>query len=137
MYLLKRDVDSAAEAEATSKRHIAVHFFDDEKMPGSGILEGVGKDSAGVGGLFVEMDTLEESREDVLCVKNKEQHLCAEDLYTASWKFSRAMTSETLGSESESSVKGDGKGGEMWWEVRYDVKGPKKDYVSQTRYTRG
>jgi tRNA A64-2'-O-ribosylphosphate transferase len=24
----------------------------------------------------------------------------------------------------------------MWWEVRYDVKGPKKDYVSSTRYER-
>jgi tRNA A64-2'-O-ribosylphosphate transferase len=30
-----------------------------------------------------------------------------------------------------------GKGeGDVWWEVRYDVKGPKKDYESVTRYER-
>jgi tRNA A64-2'-O-ribosylphosphate transferase len=53
--------------------------------------------------------------------KNKETHLCAEDLYSASWTFGEGVV---VGSEWA-----------KWWEVRYDVKGPKKDYVSTTRYT--
>ncbi|KAH7122577.1 initiator tRNA phosphoribosyl transferase-domain-containing protein [Dendryphion nanum] len=82
------------------------------------------------GGLFVEMDTLSLSPsppsfpasaapkhnpndELVWTAPNKTHHLCAQDLYTASWKF--------------------GDTGE-WWEVRYDVRGPRKEYVSLTRY---
>jgi len=42
-------------------------------------------------------------------------------LYTASWTFGPGV------------VSGDTE--DVWWEVRYDVKGPKKDYVSTTRYT--
>jgi tRNA A64-2'-O-ribosylphosphate transferase len=95
---------------------IVVKFFDDEKIRRAKVEDGVGKNGEGIGGLFVEMDTLTTELE----AKNKEQHLCAEDLYSASWKFGPSMID-----------KGDG---EMWWEVRYDVKGPKKDYVSRTRY---
>jgi tRNA A64-2'-O-ribosylphosphate transferase len=101
---------------------IAVKFFDDEKFPRASIEDGVGKGGEGIGGLFVEMDTLEAKAGSDAGVgaKNKEQHLCAEDLYSASWKFGKGMV-------------GEGEG-ERWWEVRYDVKGPKKDYVSWTRY---
>jgi tRNA A64-2'-O-ribosylphosphate transferase len=64
--------------------------------------------------------------EGVMVAENKEQHLCAADLYAASWKFGPAMMT----------TSGEGGGErEMWWEVRYDVKGPKKGYVSVTRYS--
>jgi tRNA A64-2'-O-ribosylphosphate transferase len=114
---------------------IIVRFFDDEKMPKADLGDSVGKEGEGVGGLFVEMGELEKSenskgkedqeregKREVWQAKNKEQHLCAEDLYTASWKFGPGM----LASGQEG----------IWWEVRYDVKGPNKDYVSSTRYTR-
>ncbi|KAI4935705.1 uncharacterized protein J4E92_002996 [Alternaria infectoria] len=100
--------------------YIAVRFFDDEKMPRADIKDGVGKNGEGVGGSFVDMGNLEASGKEVKA-KNKETHLCAEDLYTASWTFGSGV------------VNGDTDN--MWWEVRYDVKGPKKDYVSTTRYT--
>jgi tRNA A64-2'-O-ribosylphosphate transferase len=96
---------------------IVVKFFDDEKLPRAKMEDGVGANAEGIGGLFVEMDTLTEGFE----AKNKEQHLCAEDLYSVSWKFGKGMV-------------GNEEGGDVWWEVRYDVKGPKKDYVSRTRY---
>jgi tRNA A64-2'-O-ribosylphosphate transferase len=88
--------------------YISVHFFEDEK-------------------LFVEMGDLvqmegHEQGQDVSVATNREQHLCGEDLYTASWRFGPTMFGE--GEEK------------AWWEVRYDVKGPKKDYVSSTRYER-
>jgi tRNA A64-2'-O-ribosylphosphate transferase len=92
----------------------------------------------GLGGVFVQMGPLSPSpsppsslstlheEEGVMVAENKEQHLCAADLYAASWKFSPAMMT----------TSGEGGGeGEMWWEVRYDVKGPKKGYVSVTRYS--
>jgi tRNA A64-2'-O-ribosylphosphate transferase len=92
--------------------YIAIYFLEEEK----------GKEDQ-VGGLFVEMGDLKErgGGNQVLEAKNREQHLCAEDLYTASWRFGRGMVG--VGEE------------EKWWEVRYDVKGPKKDYYSETRYT--
>ncbi|CAO2649330.1 Nn.00g067150.m01.CDS01 [Neocucurbitaria sp. VM-36] len=113
-------------------QHIALHFFNDEK---TSVTEGVGPHGEAIGGLFVEMGALQGDKRDdvVLEAKNREIHVCAEDLYAASWKFSGGM-SKKGGSE------GDGVGGgrgEMWWEVRYDVKGPKKEYVSETRYMRG
>jgi tRNA A64-2'-O-ribosylphosphate transferase len=100
---------------------VVVKFFDDEKFPRAKVEDGVGKAGEGIGGMFVEMDALVASEGEVEA-KNKEQHLCAEDLYAASWRFSKGMA---------------GGDGPMWWEVRYDVKGPKKDYVSSTRYERG
>ena len=59
--------------------------------------------------------------------RNKEKHLCGQDLYSASWRFGRGVFSEDDDEEGK---------GDVWWEVRYDVKGPKKDYVSETRYVR-
>lgn len=113
--------------------YIAVYFFDDEKLPRASVSDGVGADGQGIGGLFVEMDRLtpEDNGEDAgrgvaLRAKNKEQHLCAADLYTASWRFGAGMTSA-----GEEKGKRD-----VWWEVEYDVQGPKKGYVSRTRYTR-
>jgi tRNA A64-2'-O-ribosylphosphate transferase len=49
-------------------------------------------------------------------------------LYSAAWEFGLGMVREEASKE--------GKEGGFWWEVRYDVKGPKKDYVSRTRYER-
>ncbi|KAF1851173.1 tRNA A64-2'-O-ribosylphosphate transferase [Cucurbitaria berberidis CBS 394.84] len=127
VYQLKSEVDSAddeVKGKEDKGNYIAVHFFDDEKMPRSATTaEGVGEKGEGVGGLFVEMGELKPHGDvHVLHAKNREQHLCAADLYTASWQFLEAM--------------GRGEGGELWWEVRYDAKGPKKDYYSSTRYTR-
>ena len=95
------------------KNDAVIVFFHEEEKEG------------GVGGLFVEMGdlSLEESDgegEKVWVAKNRETHLCGEDLYSASWRFGGGM----FGGE-----------GEKWWEVRYDVVGPKKEYVSETRYT--
>lgn len=97
---------------------VVVKFFDDEKFPRAKVEDGVGKQGEGIGGMFVEMDALVANEGEVEA-RNKEHHLCAEDLYAASWRFSKGMA---------------GGEGPMWWEVRYDVKGPKKDYVSSTRY---
>jgi tRNA A64-2'-O-ribosylphosphate transferase len=102
--------------------YIAVRFFDDEKMPKSSITDGVGQNGEGVGGPFVEMGDLS-TKEGEMRAKSRETHLCGGDLYTASWTFPQAMTQRV-----------EDKG--TWWEVRYDVKGLKKDYVSTTRYTR-
>jgi tRNA A64-2'-O-ribosylphosphate transferase len=102
------------------ENEIVVKFFDDEKFPRARIEDGVGKNGEGIGRLFVEMAAVSEESEGVEA-KNKEQHLCAEDLYSASWKFGKNMV-------------GKDEGENMWWEVRYDAKGPKKDYVSRTRY---
>ncbi|KAF2029011.1 tRNA A64-2'-O-ribosylphosphate transferase [Setomelanomma holmii] len=136
VYQLARNEDMEGREEG-----IVVKFFDDEKFPRAKIEDGVGPAGQGVGGLFVEMDVLTPSPStttsatrhtsgtstdgQVYEASNKEQHLCAEDLYTASWKFGPGMLG---GKDSE-----DG----MWWEVRYDVKGPKKDYDSVTRYEKG
>lgn len=111
---------------------IVVRFFDDEKLPRDSVADGVGRNAEGVGGVFVEIGLVVLAErgsggDAVYEAKNKEQHLCAEDLYTASWKFSRDMVKD------ENGVAGEG----MWWEVRYDVKGPSKDYVSVTRYEKG
>ncbi|KAF1832789.1 tRNA A64-2'-O-ribosylphosphate transferase [Decorospora gaudefroyi] len=119
------------QGDGDTELYIAVHFFDDEKVPRASIAEGVGRKGEGVGGLFVEMGAFggpaERDGEIVWEAKNRETHLCAEDLYTASWTFGGDMVRIGKGKE---------KGGEVWWEVRYDVQGPKKDYVSTTRYTR-
>ncbi|KAH8724735.1 initiator tRNA phosphoribosyl transferase-domain-containing protein [Phaeosphaeriaceae sp. PMI808] len=90
-------------SDGGGKPYIGVKFFDDEKMPRAGVEDGVGARGEGVGGVFVGMDELEEDGKGYVA-RNKETHLCAEDLYTASWAFS-------------SSMAGQGDGG-MWWEVR-------------------
>lgn len=132
VYQLRDAADVEADGIAKEK-YIAVYFFDDEKVPRATISDGVGTNGQGIGGLFVEMDTLlrgdgsSMSSEGVLSAKNKEQHLCAADLYTASWRFGSGMTK--AGDE-------EGGGQNVWWEVEYDVQGPKKGYVSRTRYTR-
>jgi len=115
-------LDSSKDAPgdvAPGHTHIAIFFFDDEKIVGEG-----------VGGLFVEMGGLEgrvggSGGDGVMAweAENRERHLCAEDLYAARWRFGSGMVDE--GSQAEA-----------WWEVLYDVKGPKKDYTSCTRYTR-
>jgi len=126
-----------------SKDYISVSFFNDEGLPRSSVADDVGQNGEGIGGLFVEMgpllgtstvaDITAEPKGEVITAKNKETHLCAEDLYTASWVFGRAMLSQGTGTENANEDEGKG---EVWWEVRYDVKGPKKDYVSRTKYTR-
>tara|TARA_R110002003_G_scaffold48_45_gene4282 strand:- start:12899 stop:14284 length:1386 start_codon:yes stop_codon:yes gene_type:complete len=131
VYQLRPPADSGDGAE-TEGEAIVVKFFDDEKLPRARVEDGVGRRGEGVGGVFVEMGRLIAASENaasegggvVYEARNRAQHLCAEDLYTASWRFGGGM------------VRGEGEGvGEgMWWEVRYDVKGPKKDYVSVTRY---
>ncbi|KAG9202686.1 hypothetical protein G6514_004178 [Epicoccum nigrum] len=98
--------------------HVAVFFFDDEAR-----RDGIGAKGEGVGGLFVEMGELKGEKGEVVEAENTEMHLCGEDLYAARWRIGAGM------------VDRDGKGGE-WWEVRYDVTGPKKGYVSSTRYER-
>lgn len=114
------DVSGSAISDATNpgtddEPHIAVHF-----------VEEGGSDDA-IGSLFVEMGPVDKGSDGVLCATNREQHLCAADVYAASWRFGDGMV---RGGEGESK-------GEVWWEVRYEVNGPKKDYVSETRYVRG
>jgi tRNA A64-2'-O-ribosylphosphate transferase len=122
VYQLKSSPSPLSEAavDENGGEYIAVRFFDDEKLPRAEIGDGVGKNGEGIGGPFVEMGGLESSGSEVKA-KNKETHLCAADLYTASWTFGKGVVT---GSEQD-----------IWWEVRYDVKGPKKDYMSTTRYT--
>ena len=123
VYVLRKD-DEAEEGEEGTDRNVAVFFFDDEKVPRGQSEFGVGERGEAIGGLFVE--TGEWAFESGWCeTRNREKHLCGEDLYSASWRFGDAMT-KPLDSQE---------GCRLWWEVRYDVKGPKKDYVSVTRYT--
>jgi tRNA A64-2'-O-ribosylphosphate transferase len=111
------------DANTKQGKNIAVFFFDDEKMPRGQSVYGVGENGEAIGGLFVETGELA-IEGGAYTTKNREKHLCGEDLYSASWKFGDAMTEPTKGEE----------GRHQWWEVRYDVKGPKKDYTSETRY---
>ncbi|KAF2004539.1 hypothetical protein P154DRAFT_485242 [Amniculicola lignicola CBS 123094] len=121
--------DGTESAETPEDEYISVYFH---------------SETAGLDGLFVEMGPLslipvpggsshetpsepkvmQGSEEEVWEAQNREQHLCGADLYTAFWKFGGGMA----GSADEGEAK--------WWEVRYKVKGPKKDYVSRTRYSR-
>ncbi|KAJ4379070.1 tRNA A64-2'-O-ribosylphosphate transferase [Didymella sp. IMI 355093] len=108
------------ESESKGEPFIRVRFFDDEVRRDS-----VDADGQGVGALFVEMGSLSLEGGE-LRAQNRAQHLCGEDLYAARWAFCRDLACGE-----------DFSGGKSWWEVRYDVKGPKKEYVSSTRYTRG
>jgi tRNA A64-2'-O-ribosylphosphate transferase len=120
VYQLTKSGDGKEEQDG-----IVVKFYDDEANAQGGV--GVGRIGEGIGGPFVEMGALTSALE----ARSKEQHLCGEDLYNARWKFGGGMVGERrrAGEEGE---EGDG----MWWEVQYDVTGPKKGYVSETRYTR-
>ena len=111
--------DGGEEEEA----YIKVRFFDDTVR-----RDGIGAGGEGVGGLFVEMGEVEE-KEGVWEAKNRETHLCGEELYSASWQFAKGLIDSSLAGPLA-------RDRERWWEVRYDVKGPKKDYVSTTRYER-
>jgi tRNA A64-2'-O-ribosylphosphate transferase len=117
VYRLRVDEDG------TRGKNIAVFFFDDEKVPRGQSEYGVGESGEAIGGLFVETGELI-VKSGVYETKNREKHLCGEDLYSASWRFGDGMTKPMDGAE----------GCGLWWEVRYDVKGPKKDYTSETRY---
>ncbi|KAF2654232.1 hypothetical protein K491DRAFT_601250 [Lophiostoma macrostomum CBS 122681] len=117
-----------AEAEADDP-YIKIHFFESDAG------------TEGQGGLFVEMSALALSSDGdaVWKAQNRDTHLCGGDLYAASWKFGDGMVGD-VGRVDKKAVEGilGGPGkGEMWWEVRYDVTGPKKDYLSLTRYWRG
>jgi tRNA A64-2'-O-ribosylphosphate transferase len=108
---------SEARGAGGEEAFIQIRFFDDSVR-----RDEIGDKGEGIGGLFVEMGGL--SGESAAWVaRNRAQHLCGEDLYAASWRFGGAM------------VGGEGEVDERWWEVRYDVKGPRKEYVSTTRYT--
>jgi tRNA A64-2'-O-ribosylphosphate transferase len=102
---------SIASIQPTDK-HIAVYFDNTETADATADL-------------FVEMGPLQKDADGVSwSAENRAQHLCGEDLYTAQWRFSSGMLEE-----------GHRADGDLWWEVRYDVKGPKKDYVSETGYS--
>lgn len=121
-------IPSETQPGGESLEFIRVSFFADDAVA-KGITQGVGEDGKGIGALFVEMGDPGEGEEGgVWTARNKVTHLCGEDLYTASWRFGRGMLKHW-----EGGAVGDG---ERWWEVKYDVKGPKKDYVSWTRYMR-
>jgi tRNA A64-2'-O-ribosylphosphate transferase len=136
----------------SSSPYIKIHFHESD----TGI--------EGHGDLFVEMGPIGISSDGdaVWSAKNRATHLCGGDLYTASWKFGDGMVGDVGRGGDGMDGKGEGRDGkqaggvgmggvgglgmgilggpgkgEMWWEVRYDVTGPKKDYVSLTRYWRG
>jgi tRNA A64-2'-O-ribosylphosphate transferase len=113
---------SEAQGNEESDGEIVVKFHTDSDLPSSRQRAGVGAEGEGIGDLFVEMGPLSPGGTGEMAATNKSQHLCAADLYSASWKFGGGIT---------------GAEGGVWWEVRYDVKGPKKEYVSWTRYERG
>jgi tRNA A64-2'-O-ribosylphosphate transferase len=105
--LQKQEEDDEQEAQ------ISIHFYDEDKEDG-------------IGGLFVEMGKLtEEEGGGVWTARNVETHHCGEDMYSASWRVGGEMLGGAV----------TGKRGEKWWEVTYDVVGPRKRYVSETRYT--
>lgn len=111
------ETDSSVwEKEGEGAPFIRVHFFDSDSR-----LDSIGSQGEGIGGLFVEMGGLSADQDGGdLHAQNRAQHLCGQDVYAARWTVAAGM------------LKGQG---ERWWEVRYDVKGPRKAYVSTTRYT--
>ncbi|KAF2715179.1 hypothetical protein K504DRAFT_421695 [Pleomassaria siparia CBS 279.74] len=112
----------------TRRKYIYQVEVDDKTGSGSiSVLFHEAEKNDGLGGLFVEMGDLTTCEDGVLVARNREQHLCGEDLYTASWRFGTGMYA------IEREIR-EGKG-EAWWEVCYDVVGPQKDYVSKTMYT--
>lgn len=112
-----QSTEEDSEAQVQSQKHISVLFFYEDAA-----------NAADSGKTFVEMGDVTRSSEGVWEARNLEQHLCGEDWYAASWKFGAG----TVGEKDEGSSEDK----DIWWEVRYDVKGPQKDYVSETKYTR-
>jgi len=119
VYRLKKP-SSPSDGNSNAVESIEIDFFDDEKALGG---DRIGEAGEGIGGLFVEMGSLEyeSTWSGTMKAPNKESHLCIDDLYGASWRFGSGMF-------------GEGGEGDKWWEVTYEVKGPKKDYVSVTKY---
>lgn len=114
-------VSSAEGEDGASSAFIRVRFFNDDSDGGGGARrDAIGHQGEGVGGVFVEMGALSVDATGALVAENRAQHLCGEDVYAARWRFGQGM----VGGE-----------GERWWEVRYRVQGPGKEYVSTTRYT--
>lgn len=123
----------------TAKKKYAYRYCEEKDEISVWFVDENGKDKyPPVTGMFVEvaLDQKESGKGSgrhgdgkVQICDGKEKHLCGEDLYAASYKFGADMlaTEDTNGGQ---------KGNEKWWEVCYDVKGPRKDYVSQTRYER-
>jgi tRNA A64-2'-O-ribosylphosphate transferase len=114
---------------STEKDEVSVWFVE----------EATRREDPGVVGMFVEMglESGEEEEGRVRVCEGREVHLCGEDLYRASYRFGSGVVGEQGGKEGERQEAKEGKANENeWWEVRYDVKGPKKDYVSETRYER-
>lgn len=123
----------------TAKKKYAYRYCEEKDEISVWFVDENGKDKyPPVTGMFVEvaLDQKESGKgggrhgdRKVQICDGKEKHLCGEDLYAASYKFGADMlaTEDTNGGQ---------KGNEKWWEVCYDVKGPRKDYVSQTRYER-
>ncbi|KAJ4353695.1 tRNA A64-2'-O-ribosylphosphate transferase [Didymosphaeria variabile] len=105
VYILRGELNEEAKRMFKGE-YVAVHFHEAEEVDG-------------VGGLFVTMGNMERKEGGVVSVPNREQHLCAEDLYTARWEFPVFSDEKKM----------------KWWSVRYDVKGPRKEYVSETVYT--
>ncbi|KAH9872997.1 hypothetical protein J1614_005393 [Plenodomus biglobosus] len=145
----------------TSEKYIAVYFCDEDTSPSNPTNPSTPSDPdktpstniVNTGALFVEIDTLHRLDFDpnintntntpLWTAKNKIQHLCAEDVYTAEWRFSDTMAGgegegeggqqEGIAGEAQAQAQGQG---QEWWEVRYDVQGPRKAYTSVTRYVR-
>lgn len=107
------DDDEQQRSQEKEGKYISILFFYEDAA-----------NAADSGKTFVEMGEVSQSSEGVWEARNREQHLCGQDWYAASWKFGAGM------------IDGHKEDGDMWWVVRYDVKGPQKDYVSETRYTR-
>jgi tRNA A64-2'-O-ribosylphosphate transferase len=111
--------EKANDSEKATDKHIAVYFHSEGTAPHTD--------------LFVEMGPLQPgSDKRTWSAENRAQHLCGEDLYTAHWRFYKGMLESD---EGERGKKRQGEDEGLWWEVRYDVKGPRKDYVSETRYS--
>lgn len=138
----RKYVYQLADGDRDNDKTILVRFFDDENLPRGTEISGVGLRGEYIGGLFVEMGrltpTLEYGTESQMfgdttdgkaqyVAGNRESHLCGEDIYAAKWRFGRGVVQDGDGEQGDSSA-------DMWWEVTYDVKGPKKDYKSVTRY---
>lgn len=118
---------------------LAIHFL---PSPGSA---SDGEDEETMGSLFLELGPLGastgegEAEAGMYEAQNREVHLCGEDVYAARWRFGGGMLMR--GEEEEEGRRrrggnGDRDGDGEWWEVRYRVSGPRKEYVSWTRYER-
>ncbi|KAF2755973.1 hypothetical protein EJ05DRAFT_502447 [Pseudovirgaria hyperparasitica] len=77
-------------------------------------------------GLFVQLQILDGENDGITRkARSKETHVCAADLYDAAYEF-----------HTQKPSGGEGLGGMAEFHVRYDVRGPQKDYTSATIYTR-